>query len=210
MGAGAVKRPRLRRWQVALLFLILVAGGAALFHVTRTGPPQRGIVRQKPPVGAYSIQRDGEGRTDFAMQTERGRFGLRVGSDALADMPYGMPLYPRAQLRDSASITGDGADTTGRIVRFRTKDAPAKVVAFYREEARRALLQVATDERIGSSFVLAAAYPDGRDGGFQLTVTGAREGGSDAMLSSGFGQDVTRRPPPDPALVEMESRTLRP
>lgn len=210
MGARALRRPRLKRWQVALLFLMLLGGGAMLFHFARDTRPPKLSMRQQPPVGAYAIARDEKGRTDFAMQTERGRFGLRVGSDALADMPYGLPLYPKAHLEDSASISGEGADATGRIIRFRSTDAPAKVIAFYRSQAKDALLDIVSDQRIGTTHVLAAAYPDRRDGGFQLTVTGGEAEGSDAMLSSGFGQDVTDKPPLDPALVKLESRALLP
>jgi hypothetical protein len=133
------------------------------------------------------------------MQTEEGRFGLRTGSTSLADLPYGFLLYPGAQLIDSTAIRAKEQEDIGRSLRFRTRDSIAKVAAFYRDQAELARLVLSTDRQIGPFAVLAGAYPDGRDGGFQLTLRPAPGGGTEASLQSGFGLDVTGNAPVSPA-----------
>jgi hypothetical protein len=206
VGAGAVRRlpsgllARVRRWHLFAVLGVIV-GGAVLYgrapsHSDAGPPPRRD--KTPPPVGAYSIT-NAAGETEFAMQTETGKFGLKVGSRAFEDMPYGFPFYPGAKLIDSANMQGGAWRENGRFVRFETIDSPEKVVDFYRRLAQASKLRIVTDERVDQLFVLAGAHPTRRDGGFQLTVSRDGKGKpTEGRLTAGFGQDVEQLPEPDP------------
>lgn len=202
MGAGSVKLPRLRRWQFLLLLALIAGAGALAFNTSRDAGTPLPVARHKPapPVGSYTLKRYASGRTDFTMQTDAGRFGLRVGGTALADMPYDLPLYPGAHLLESTSMRGAGASESGSIVRFESADVPNRVITYYRRRSREALLHIVTDEAIGDAQLLAAIHPSRSDGGFQLVVRARSGGGSTASLTSGFGVDVSAEPAPNPEL----------
>jgi hypothetical protein len=194
------------------MFVLMAAGGGYWYLQGPDSPAPIDRPRPKPPVGAYAINTE-KGRTDFRMETESGQFGLRTGSTALGDMPYGFPFYPGATLTDSIHIEGV-SPTKGAMVRFTTRDRPGAVNGFYRRQARDARLRIVTDRAIGLADILAGMYPDGRDGGFQLSVRRTAAGLTEATLTTGFGLDVATplptgpdlealnilEPPPEPAL----------
>lgn len=200
MGARAMRRPA---WRTIAAMLCLIAAGGGYWYLQRPDSPSPVKPPQsKPQVGAYAIETEKDGRTDFRMETESGRFGLRTGSTALGDMPYGFPLYPGAKLIDSVHIDG-APPTKGAMILFTTPDRPGAVSAFYRRQARDARLRIVTDRGIGLADILAGIYPDGRDGGFQLSVRRTPAGLTEAALTTGFGLDVAAPPPSDPDLEAL-------
>lgn len=194
----------LKRWQRAALVLSILGLGSAVWlypwhQDERQAPP---APKRPPPVGAYSLKNRGAGETEFAIQTEAGRFDLRVGSHDHRDMPYDFPFYPGARMIGGAVIDGAGAESRGRYVTFTTADPVAKVVGFYRRQALAARLRIVTDHTLDGVAALTGTYPDGRDGGFQLTVRRVGRW-SEGNLSAGFGMDVSALPEPDPALANI-------
>lgn len=191
-----------RRWTIVLLAGAVIIGAGAAFYLIREEPAAPRAVQGKPPVGAFSIEKRA-GETDFAVQTEDGRVNIRTGGTAPSDMPYGFPLYPGAAVTDSVNLAGATA-SSGRMVNFTSPDAPDRVIGHYRKLAQTALLRIVTDRQIGDARILEGIHPQRDDGGFHLSVRAGAAGGSRAMLSAGFGQDVTHRPASDPALVETD------
>jgi hypothetical protein len=185
-----------------MVLIVLALAAAALWWPAGQSGGGLFVRRGPPPVGAYSYKDKGAGEREFAIQTEQGRFDLRVGSHDFRDMPYDFPFYPGARMTGSAVVDGQGAEARGRYVSFQTADSAAKVVDFYRRQALAAKLLIVTDQTIEGVAALTGMYPDGRDGGFQLTVRPSG-GRSDATLSSGFGLDVTVVPQPDPELANI-------
>ncbi len=194
----------LTRWRRFAVVLVALGMAIGAWQLLGDGAKQLPafVRRGPPPVGAYSLKDKGAGEKEFAIQTEAGRFDLRVGSHDFRDMPYDFPFYPGARMTGSAVVGGAGAESRGRYVAFATADSVAKVVDFYRRQAQAAKLRIVTDQTMDEVAALTGAYPDGRDGGFQLTVR--RVGAlSEATLSSGFGIDVTALPEPDPELANI-------
>ncbi|MGQ0558639.1 MAG: hypothetical protein ACT4OE_03505 [Sphingosinicella sp.] len=75
----------------------------------------------------------------------------------------------------------DGRDGGGEVeLRFDTSDAPDRVLAWYRDPARREHLTVRSARRQGQGYVLAGTGED--DGQFTLTLSPRAGGGTDARL----------------------------
>lgn len=208
MGAGAVRRlphgwlRRVRRWHLFVVLGVIIGGAFAYGSLPPRVDVPRAAHAEKtpPPVGSYSIK-SAAGETDFAMQTEAGKFGLKVGSRDFADMPYGFPFYPGAKLLDGANMQGGAWQENGRFVRFETTDAPEKVVDFYRRMTLASKLRVVMDEHVDGMFLFTGTHPSRRDGGFQLIVSRMGKGATEGRLTAGFGQDVEQVPDPDPELA---------
>lgn len=207
MGAGAVRRlpdgllRRVRRWHLFVVLGTIIGCAFAYGSLPpRADAPRPAHDDKTLPVGAYSIK-SAAGETDFAMQTEAGKFGLKVGSRDFADMPYGFPFYPGAKLLDSANMQGGAWQENGRFVRFETTDAPEKVVDFYRRMTIASKLRIVLDEHVDGMFLFTGTHPSRRDGGFQLIVTRMGKGPTEGRLTAGFGQDVEQVPDPDPELA---------
>jgi len=189
---------RVRRWH---LFAILCIIATAVIAMALDGQTIRdalpAVGRAKPPVGAYSFKRSGD-EADFNMETEVGRFGLKVGSRSFEDLPYGMPLYPGSRLVTSARMDSAMPGEEGRLARFLTNDPPAKVVDFYRRLAQASKFMIVTDSNLDGIHILTCKHPSRGDGGFQLMVTRDVRGSSEATMTTGFGMDVDNVAQPDP------------
>ena len=157
--------------------------------------------RRKPPVGAMELHERKDGSVDFAAETQDGLMGLRAGSRSLSDLPYGIPVYPGAQVKQSNTLSGP-AVMPGKLLEYTSYDPRAKILAWYREQVRQALLKTVTDAEIGSQWVIEAGYPDGRDGGFHLSVTKGPKGGSRVLLTTGFGENYMVEAPDAQAYID--------
>ncbi len=93
---------------------------------------------------------------------------LNAAPGAIRTLPYA-PLYPGATVTKSAigeSGVGSGGDVT-----FVTSDPPAKVVGFYKEQAKAAGVAVTMDQDLGAALMMSAGDSGDGKGAFQVLAS---------------------------------------
>jgi len=75
--------------------------------------------------------------------------GPAAVATAAVELPDFAPVYPGSEMKSTATGIGD-AKTNGGMAVFVTPDSPDQVLAFYREKARTAGLEVQLDADMGA------------------------------------------------------------
>lgn len=99
-------------------------------------------------------------------------------------LPAAFAVYPGGRVTEAAGH--ESGDCKVRVVTFTSGDAPARLIAFYRDRAARAGYSAEQQSR-GGDLVLGGTNE--RDGAaFYLIVTPLRSGGSDVALIANNGR----------------------
>jgi hypothetical protein len=99
-------------------------------------------------------------------------------------LPAAFAVYPGSRVTEAAG--NDGGECRVRVVTFTSRDAPARLLAFYRDRATRAGYSAEQQTR-GADLVLGGTNEvDGA--AFYLIVTPLRSGGSDVALIANNGR----------------------
>jgi hypothetical protein len=83
------------------------------------------------------------------------------------------PLYPGSTVTKSA--VGDSGVGAGGDVTFTTPDPPARVIAFYKDQAKAAGVTVTMDQNLGPALMMSAG--DSGDGKGAFQVLASQQGG---------------------------------
>lgn len=120
----------------------------------------------------YAVSQKGED-TVMRVKTDDGEAHIETGEGVR--MPMGLPAYPGANSTGGMSVTATGEAGGGLngMVAFETRDAPEKVIAFYRAAAARAGKKIENEMTMGDMRMIGSGSGDGAEG-FQLMVR--REG----------------------------------
>lgn len=117
------------------------------------------------------ITSDDEGKEfNATIETKDGTATITAGQGLKADLPAGFTPYPGAEVVTSAAFGGGNSEAT--MVSMTTKDAPDKVIAFYRKQAEAAGLTVASASQTPTSSTIMA----GKEGGASANVTASSTG----------------------------------
>ncbi len=129
--------------------------------------------------GSYSVDPD-RGETNMTITTDEGTTTLRSGSDVPIDLPLGFSVYPGAAVTSNSVVDHNGGE--GSMVIFDTSDSPDEVVAFYREQAEAAGIEIKVDLTINDGRMLGGEGSDGEV--FTINVS-ANEQGANGQLMVG-------------------------
>jgi hypothetical protein len=117
--------------------------------------------------------------------SDGGRHGkgasIEIGASN-AKLPSWVPAYPGASAEATISINSD--EGQGSSFNFKTSDAPAKVMEFYREGLKQAGLKISMTTTTGEGGVVAAE-DNGAGRGILVTVSGADGGSAVVLLCKG-------------------------
>lgn len=129
-------------------------------------------------------------------KAEAGQFSIKApGIDLKLDIPSGVAdkaeidsdseiLYPGSSLSGMHIEAGDqagGRDNNEVELRFVSGDAPAKIVAWYRDPARAADFSVTSARPEGDGFAIVGKQADGRDG-FTVKLSPRGGGGTEGRM----------------------------
>ena len=121
--------------------------------------------------------KDGEGKITF---------GDAAAKDGL---PLGLPVYPGGEVK-GAFMGGSDKDGTGGMATVLTKDAPAKVTAFYKAEAEKRGFKINTQSTATSDKGETASFSAKGDNDSTLVVTATpNESGGTAAVIMGGGKN---------------------
>lgn len=145
---------------------ILIIGGALLALAACNRSPSEGDREAAAP------QAQPPAPANVTISTAGGRAEIRTGGNAA--LPAGLPPYPGAEPNAAVEVSGGAPQDQGGIYGFRTGDAPAQVIAFYAEAARRGGYTIANQMSMGPTATLTA-----RNGaGEAVNVTATQAGGA--------------------------------
>jgi len=128
----------------------------------------------------YVVKQDSAGGTTTTVQSADGTATIRTGTGAAA-MPEGFPLYPGATIGSAISMDGGGGAKDGKMVAFKSGDAPERIVAFYRQAAQGAGYSVESQVSSGDMQMLAGKR-GGSEDGFSLVVNKDQDGSNVTLV----------------------------
>jgi hypothetical protein len=141
---------------------------------------------QRDNAGGPAAQASKGGATQPSAIAPDGRSEVRADAD-FSGLPEGIPAYPRVTGAGGVQFGGATEGGEMRVMGFRTGDAPAAVVAFYADAARRAGFREIHRVRSGPSEVLGLERGE-RD---MMNVTATRAAGATSvqiMVGRGRGR----------------------
>jgi hypothetical protein len=160
-----------------------IAPMLAMLALTACGGSDEQVYRG-PDGEEVRVDRGGDGTTTYS--STDGEATITTGGPGTT-MPAGLPAYPGAESTGgvNANVTGrDGG--SGQISSFQTSDAPAEVIAFYRNALQRGGYTIAGTMDLGQTQMITAERADG-DGGVQITATSAGGRGTTVSVIAGMG-----------------------
>ena len=136
------------------------------------------------------ITADGDNTSESGTITFEGKDGeggkITFGDEAAKQgLPLGMPIYPGAEVK--GAFSGGDAKGKGGMATVMTSDSPAKVVAFYKEEAVKRGMKVKSESTSKSDKGETSTFSaEGTDGGnLVITATPGDGGKTTAMILGG-------------------------
>ncbi|MCF8505162.1 MAG: hypothetical protein K9G59_09635 [Caulobacter sp.] len=109
--------------------------------------------------------------------------GPAAATTAAVDLPDFAPVYPGSEVKSTATGIGD-AKTNGGMAVFVTPDSPDQVLAFYRQKAKAAGLEVQLDADMGAARQFAAS--DEATGRLLQVIVAAQAGMSQVQVIWGM------------------------
>jgi hypothetical protein len=102
---------------------------------------------------SVAVSQSGDHMTVTGSNGEKVEFGS--GTNATANTPSYLPLYPGAKV--TASFTGSGKDGAGGMVSFQSSAAPADIINFYKPKVTAAGMAQTASMEMGATTTYAAA-----------------------------------------------------
>ncbi len=122
--------------------------------------------------------KDGEGKITFG------------DAAAKEGLPLGLPVYPGGEVKGAFMGGSDKDGTGGGMATVLTKDAPAKVTAFYKAEAEKRGFKINTQSTATSDKGETASFSAKGDNDSTLVVTATpNESGGTAAVIIGGGKN---------------------
>ena len=143
----------------------------------RFDPEKKTLVMNDDDGKEVRVSTGGDGKS-VEVQTQDGtaRFGASAGNDA----PAWVPVYPGSTPEGTYSAkSGDGAQNT---FAFKTKDAPAKVIAYYQDQLKSAGFTVNLVTG-GDQGGIVQAENGGKNRTVMLTVSTSSEGTQASVIA---------------------------
>lgn len=107
---------------------------------------------------------------------------VEIGQGGKANLPHFVPKYPGVEIQSVMSATG-GADGSGGVANFQTKDSPDKVYDYYAAELKKSGLTLKSEVKAGDTRMITAQSEDEKDN-VVVQITGL-DGGSNVQLMYG-------------------------
>jgi hypothetical protein len=150
--------------------LVLAACGLLLAGCDRK--PEKQSVTISGQDGKVTITGNGE---HFAMKSDDGKTKVEFNVNGLGTnirLPSFVPLYHGAKV--TSSLTGTDGKGGGGMISFETNDAPANVIAFYKQQAASAGFGENFNMDSGGTMTFASSAKDGKKG---MQVVAVKEEG---------------------------------
>ncbi|TSB04330.1 hypothetical protein [Sphingorhabdus contaminans] len=164
---------------------------AALLALTACGSKEETTTVTTADGQEIKITSDADNNSESGTITFEGKDGegkITFGDAAAKEgLPLGMPVYPGGEVKGAFMGGSEKEGSAGGMATVMTKDAPAKVVDFYKKEAEKRGLKIesqATSSANMASFTAKGA----NDSSLVVTATPSDEGGTAVVLIGGAKQ----------------------
>ncbi len=160
--------------------IALFAGVALL---ASCGSPDEGTIETEDGEVAYDIDRDGESveATFTGPDGEVARF--ESGPNADAELPSGFTVYPGAQVVMNQTVTTN--DGGGSIIVMTASASAEDVIEFYRDQASRAGIEIASEINANGTRVIGGEAEDGT--ALSVSAIPSGDGSTQIQLTIGRG-----------------------
>lgn len=132
--------------------------------------------------GTYAVESGGDGVT-ARMETADGTAVMRSGPDVPVDLPHGFTIYPGATV--TTNTVFEEAGSKGALVTMETDAGPEELVAFYRQQAERAGVDITLDMTTDTMRMIGGKAPDDSPFSFTASDEGERTTGQ-LMVGEAF------------------------
>ncbi len=160
---------------------ILGVSAATLLLASCGGPDAEGTIETEDGDVTYSVDGDGD-EVNIDMTGPDGE-QVSIRSGAKSDLPDGFSVYQGATVVTSAKI--DTADGNGAVVVLSTDAAPGDVIAFYREQAEAADVEIESEITVNGMQMIGGEGPDGLT--FSASASLGDDGATTVQLTVGRG-----------------------
>ncbi len=161
---------------------LAIAGAAALL-LAGCGSEQSGSVEGDDGTVAHYTIDESSGEVSATIDTVDGTATMRSGADVPVELPRGFSVYPGAEVLTNTVFKQ--ADANGALLTMETEDSPEEMVAFYREQAEDAGVEIAMNISTETMQMIGGDTQDGATFSFTATRKGDKTTGQ-LMVGEAF------------------------
>ena len=157
--------------------LVIAATGA----LAACGSSDSGTIETEDGDVAYTVDQDGSTAVATATNADGETVTMQSGEGAAANLPDGFTLYPGAKVVSSTSVSAGGSN--GAMVQLESPATPEEVVAFYRQEAEAAGIEIKMEMKANEAQIVSGESAGGLV--FSINASPIDDGGTSATLTIG-------------------------
>ena len=161
---------------------LAIAGAAALL-LAGCGSEQSGTVEGEDGKVAHYTVDESSGEVSATIETTDGTATMRSGADVPVELPRGFSIYPGAEVLTNTVFKQ--ADANGALVTMEADASPEEMIAFYREEAEEAGVEIAMNMNTDTMQMIGGDTQDGATFSFTATRKGGKTTGQ-LMVGEAF------------------------
>ena len=144
------------------------------------GGPDEGEVTTADGKAEYTVDADGRDSEIRFTDTDGNETVINSGTAVEAELPDGFTVYPGARIVSNTTMSG--AQGAGSLVSIASDDPLDEVVAFYRQQAEAAGVEIEMEMKNGEAVMIGGESPDGLFFSFNASPEG---GGTSGVLMAG-------------------------
>jgi hypothetical protein len=164
---------------------------AALLALTACGSSDETTNVTTADGDEIKIKSDTDSNSDSGTITFEGKDGegkITFGDAAAKEgLPLGLPVYPGGEVKGAFMGGSDKDGSAGGMATVITKDSPAKIVAFYKDEAEKRGLKIESQATSTSSTSNMTSFTakGANESSLIVTATPSDDGGTAAVIIGG-------------------------
>ncbi|OYX66839.1 MAG: hypothetical protein B7Y88_03120 [Sphingomonadales bacterium 32-64-17] len=154
---------------------------AATWALAACGSSDSGAIETEDGDIAYTVDQDGSTAVATVTNADGETVTMHSGEGAAANLPDGFTLYPGAKVVSSTNVSAGGSN--GAMVQLESPATPDEVVAFYRQEAEAAGIEIKMEMKANEAQIVSGESTDGLV--FSINASPIEDGGTSATLTIG-------------------------
>ena len=129
------------------------------FALAACGGPDEGTVETTDGTAEYSVDETGGDTQIRFTDNEGNETVLNTGTEVEASLPDGFSVYPGASVVSNTTMSGGNGN--GALVSIQSDDKPAEVIAYYRQQAEAAGIDIQMEMQNGQATMIGGESEDG-------------------------------------------------
>ena len=154
---------------------------AAILALAGCGSDDSDTIETEDGEVTYTVDDDGGAVNATITNADGETVVVQSGEAAAANLPDGFTLYPGAKVVSSTNVSSGGS--SGAMVALESAATPEQIVAFYREEAEAAGIEIKMEMKANEAQIVSGESASGLV--FSINAAPADGGGTSATLTIG-------------------------